>query len=100
MATMHTPIRSLSTITSDFLTYIYIYNSERYCVDPPAPRAGGLYDWNSTLTTVTPYLTDVTYTCDIARRFENGTGFQYDTKVYECQWNQSWTPDTSVSFKL
>jgi len=60
----------------------------RYCPDPPVPpENGGLYDWSAKLSGTANYNTKVTYTCDVARRFENlsasdaNTTVLYDTQV-------------------
>jgi len=46
--------------------------SDRYCPDPPSPpENGGIYDWDVKMTGFTVYNTKVSYTCDVARIFEN-----------------------------
>ena len=56
--------------------------SARYCDDPLPPALnGGLRDWNETLlSTVTPYLTKVNYTCDTARKLQR---FEEDPETFE-----------------
>ena len=92
-----------------FLLSWFFHFLERYCPDPVPPHEnGGLSDWDSTLTDITPYNTRVTYSCDIARQFLDSSVINY-TSIYEaiyptqtrtCQWDQTWSPAKEVRFFL
>ena len=68
------------------------------------PSNGGQSNWIPSLSGVTPYGFQVTYTCDTARKLQrfitlsNGTVTTelYDEQSFRCQWNQTWSPDANV----
>ncbi len=81
-------------------------STERFCDNPPpAALNGGLKSWDDYSPVRPAFQTKVTYTCDTGRRidktedFGNGTVEHnfIDEQVFECQWNQTWSPNEPVN---
>ena len=84
-----TPTRTKKVSTID---------AESNCnTDPPTPHSnGGMYDWNTALTGASPFMTQVTYSCDKGRRLKNidGSPAGYtilQSRTISCQWDGTWS---------
>ena len=75
---------------------------ERFCFDPPDPPYKGEWDWDRQTYSggLTPFETEVSYSCGQGRRFvrreKNGAESFYLEKKFKCEWDGSWSPKDQV----
>ena len=75
---------------------------ERFCFDPPDPPYKGEWDWDRQTYSggLTPFETEVAYSCGQGRRFvrrgKNGAESFYSEKKFKCEWDGSWSPKDQV----
>ena len=75
---------------------------ERFCFDPPDPPYKGEWDWDRQTYSggLTPFETEVSYSCGRGRRFvrreKNGAESFYSEKKFKCDWDGSWSPKDQV----